>query len=126
MTPTRLLLPALLAAGLAGGYYGHDQVPALVAAWTPAPAATCPTPGPAPVGAQAALQAPAADGRPNLNTATAEQLDALPVPGLGAARARHVVEYRTAHGPFRSVEELASVPGLPGDVAARLGAAVAV
>ena len=32
---------------------------------------------------------------------------------IGEARARAIVEYRRAHGPFRRVEDLAAVPGLP-------------
>jgi competence protein ComEA len=46
----------------------------------------------------------------NLNTATAEQLDTLD--GVGPATATKILEYRQAHGGFRTVEDLAQVPGI--------------
>ena len=46
----------------------------------------------------------------NLNTASAHLLTY--VSGLGAALARKIVEYRTAHGPFGSRRELLKVPRL--------------
>jgi competence ComEA-like helix-hairpin-helix protein len=33
---------------------------------------------------------------------------------LSAAEAGAIVDYRTAHGDFHSVEELVKVPGVPG------------
>jgi competence protein ComEA len=47
----------------------------------------------------------------NINTADAETL-AVALDGVGAARARAIVEYRDAHGPFRSVDDLAQVKGI--------------
>jgi competence protein ComEA len=49
-------------------------------------------------------------GPVRLNTATLEQLDALP--GVGPVTAQRIVQYREAHGPFRSVDELDAVPGI--------------
>ncbi|MGW0968433.1 helix-hairpin-helix domain-containing protein [Streptomyces sp. NPDC002516] len=45
-----------------------------------------------------------------LNTATIEQFDSLP--GVGPVLARHIIDYRTAHGGFRSVDELREVNGI--------------
>ena len=64
------------------------------------------TPAAAPRGA--AHASPAA--RVDLNTATAEELDALP--GVGPVTAEKIVEYRTAHGPFASADGLDAIPGI--------------
>lgn len=49
-------------------------------------------------------------GPVSLSGATAEQLDALP--GVGPVTARKIVDYRTQHGAFRSVDELDAIPGI--------------
>ena len=54
--------------------------------------------------------ATASTGPVDLNNATPEQLDALP--GVGPATAKAIVEYRTRHGRFRTVDDLLSVPGI--------------
>lgn len=46
----------------------------------------------------------------SLATATAEQLDGLD--GIGPTLAKRIVEYRTAHGGFRSMAELQQVDGI--------------
>lgn len=46
----------------------------------------------------------------NINTASAAELEELP--GIGPALARAIIDYRTANGPFRTIEELALVRGI--------------
>lgn len=46
----------------------------------------------------------------NLNTATADQLDALP--GVGPAMAARILEYRQKNGPFKKVEDLMNIRGI--------------
>jgi len=49
-------------------------------------------------------------GPVQLSTATAEQLDALP--GIGPVTAQKIVDYRSQHGAFSSVDELDAIPGI--------------
>lgn len=75
--------------------------------------------GPAPPGQAApggAAVGPGAGGAApggasvSLSTATVEQLDTLP--GVGPVLAQHIIDYRTQHGGFRSVDELREVNGI--------------
>ncbi|MFI2258784.1 helix-hairpin-helix domain-containing protein [Streptomyces tubercidicus] len=57
---------------------------------------------------------PSAGGGPggpvSLSTATEQQLDSLP--GVGPVLARHIVEFRSQHGGFSSVDQLRQVTGI--------------
>jgi competence protein ComEA len=46
----------------------------------------------------------------NVNTANATELETLP--GIGAATAARIVEYRQKNGPFKKLEELMNVQGI--------------
>lgn len=54
--------------------------------------------------------APEGQGLVNINTANATQLTQLP--GVGPAVAQKIIDYRTANGPFTSVDDLTKVPGI--------------
>ncbi|MDO5136246.1 MAG: helix-hairpin-helix domain-containing protein [Eubacteriales bacterium] len=51
-----------------------------------------------------------AEGRINLNTAGESELTTLT--GIGAAKARAIIAYREAHGPFLAVEDIMNVEGI--------------
>ena len=52
----------------------------------------------------------ASGGPVHLNSATIEQLDALP--GVGPVTAQKIVDYREKHGAFSSARELDAIPGI--------------
>lgn len=76
------------------------------------PVSTTPAPdvGPSPGSEAHAGSACAPAGPINLNTATVEQLDTLP--GVGPVIAGRIIQWRTRHGRFTSVDELREVEGI--------------
>ncbi|MBL8778515.1 MAG: ComEA family DNA-binding protein [Acidimicrobiales bacterium] len=83
-----------------------QQVPAVAVGAAPAGGGGSPTPGTGGAGV-----AGAEDGAPvNLNTADLAALDTLP--GIGPATAQAIIDHRTQHGPFTSVDQLLDVRGI--------------
>lgn len=64
----------------------------------------------APATATGASVAVGAGSPVDLNHADTSALDALP--GIGPVMAQRIVDYRTQHGTFRRIEELAEIPGI--------------
>lgn len=64
------------------------------------------------------LPTPADNGIVYVNSASAEELDALP--GIGPALAQAIIAYREANGPFMTLEDLDAVEGIGEALMARL------
>ncbi len=120
------------ARGPFGGPAGLDRVPGIGAGLlaTIGPHLAFSGPSSSPVPLPITPIQPSAPAEPSgtepvdLNLADASLLDALP--GVGPARARAIVEYRQANGPFRAVQELSRVPGIGPAALARLQGRVRV
>lgn len=65
---------------------------------------------PAPTAVETAEPEPPADAPININTADEAALRTLQ--GVGEVLAQRIVDYRTEHGPFQSVDELTNVKGI--------------
>ena len=68
-------------------------------------------PAPAPVVQSQSASTSAQAALININTADAATLD-RELNGIGAVKAKAIVEYRDANGPFASVDELLEVKGI--------------
>jgi len=66
----------------------------------------------------------AADQPVNINTADVKTLDT--VKGIGPKKAQAIVDYRTKHGPFKSVDDLTNVPGIKAKTLEKLRANLTV
>ncbi len=82
-----------------------------VGAASPPPEAPRSVTGPTPTATATATKPGLKGSEPvNLNTATVEQLDALP--GVGPVTAAAIVAWREAHGKFADVDQLGDVDGI--------------
>jgi competence protein ComEA len=108
------------------GIYSFDHAPTLPEAWRRAGVSTPPPVGDTKLASGSRVEIDEKGGyrlgRMNgdtlmtlglaldLNTATAEDLDALP--GIGPVLAKRIVDYRAAHGPFKKIDDLEQVSGI--------------
>ena len=108
------------------GVYSFDHAPTLAEVWRRAGVSTAPPVGETKLASGTRVEIDEKGGHRlgrmsgnalmtlglalDLNTATAQDLDALP--GIGPALAQRIVDYRAAHGPFRTVEDLLQVSGI--------------
>jgi competence protein ComEA len=53
---------------------------------------------------------PAITGKLNINTATAEQIALLP--GIGEAKAKAILDYKTTNGNFKKIDDLQNIKGI--------------
>ncbi|MDB4974063.1 MAG: competence protein ComEA helix-hairpin-helix repeat protein [Myxococcaceae bacterium] len=97
-----LLLPLALAARV--------RADAAASAALPADGAVCPAHCQTACQAHADADAPEAAQPVDLNSADETAL--LELPGIGPARARAILEFRRAHGAFRSVSQLLHIKGI--------------
>ena len=77
-----------------------------------------------PVSAPGSATSQSEGPRVALNTATLAQLDGLP--GVGPVTAQHILDWRSQHGPFTSVEQLQEVTGIGPSLYAKLSPLVTV
>ena len=54
----------------------------------------------------------------SINNATLEQLQTLP--GIGASKAQDIINYRTEHGQFQSLEDLKNISGIGDSIFAKI------
>lgn len=74
---------------------------------------------------KAPVAAPAsASSQININTATEAELQKLH--GIGAAKAKAIVDYRKAHGAFKNAADLTAVPGIGDKIFADIKGSVKV
>jgi len=60
----------------------------------------------------------------DLNTANQAQLESLT--GIGPAKAKDIIDYRTKNGPFKSTEDIMKVPGIKEGTYAKIKGEISV
>lgn len=60
----------------------------------------------------------------NINTANQAQLETLN--GIGPAKAKAIIDYRTKNGPFKTVDDLDKVPGIGQGILGKIKADIAI
>lgn len=60
----------------------------------------------------------------NINTATEKDLDRLP--DIGKVKAKAIVDYRTAHGPFATIDDIMKVEGIKEGIFAKIKDSIVV
>jgi len=54
----------------------------------------------------------------SINSATLEEL--MRLSGIGEAKAKDIIEYRNANGPFKKIEDLMEIPGIGESIFAKI------
>ena len=62
------------------------------------------------VASTTAAETTTSNGKVNINTASATELETLK--GIGPSKAQAIIDYRTEHGDFRSINDLLKVSGI--------------
>ncbi|WP_025718839.1 ComEA family DNA-binding protein [Paenibacillus sp. 1-18] len=73
---------------------------------------------PAAGNANSATTSVSGEKKVNINTATADEL--MELPGVGAKKAKAILEYRNQHGPFQRVNDLDQVKGIGAKMLAKM------